>query len=290
MSATPQDAHSKRHEDVEHWARRSLSLEQEMAARDRALAMSEEQLQALLNAAADAIITIDQRGIIQSANAAAERIFGYAPVELLGQNVKILMPSPDHDRHDEYLATFLRTRRPRIIGIGREVWAQRKDGSVFPADLTVTEVDHLGLFLGIVRDISRRRQLEREVIEIASLEQRRISQDLHDSVGQELTALSMLSSDLVQLLRAEGSDHVDLAAKVVQGCQRTLEEVRTISRGLHPVPIDQQGLMTALADLAERLSNQTGVRCSFTAPQPVLATTWWPPTCTTLPRKRQPMP
>lgn len=115
---------------------------------------------AILNAALDAIITIDQRGRIVSANPATETLFGYPPNELLGENVSILMPSPYREEHDSYLENYHRTRQPKIIGTGREVTARRKDGSIFPADLAVSEVKGQGLFIGIVRDITDRKEAQ----------------------------------------------------------------------------------------------------------------------------------
>lgn len=235
----------------------------------KALSMTTDHLQAVLSAAPDAIITIDYQGTILMVNPAVQQVFGYEPAELVGQNVRVLMPPGDREKHNDYIARYLRTRQARIIGIGREVVAQRKDGNLFPAELTVTEVDHLSIFVGFVRDISQRRQLEREVLEVAGREQRRISQDLHDSVGQELTALSLLSAHLEETLREEGSPHAALAGKVAVGCQRALENVRAISRGLNPVPIDRAGLMSALAGLAQRLEQQAKLPCRFHCPHPV---------------------
>jgi two-component system CheB/CheR fusion protein len=124
----------------------NVSLEEQVTERTRALREREKSLQAILNTAADAIITINATGFIQSANPAAERMFGYAAAEMVGQNVKILMPSPYREQHDRYLDNYKKTGVKKIIDIGREVEAQRKDGSVFPVDLAVSAVDHLGLF------------------------------------------------------------------------------------------------------------------------------------------------
>ena len=119
----------------------------------------------MLNAAADAIITIDQLGIIESVNQATERLFGYTQVELVGENVRILMPPPYEYEHDEYLRHYLATGEKRIIGIGREVQARRKDGSVFPADLAVSEVNLVGrrLFTGIVRNLTEHKLAEKKL-------------------------------------------------------------------------------------------------------------------------------
>lgn len=127
---------------------------------EEALRENEERLRAILNAAADAIITINRNGVIMDVNPAAKRIFGYSENELLGKNVSLLMPSPHREKHDQYLENYRRTGEAKVIGIGREVIACRKDGSTFPADLSVSEVDHLGLYTGIVRDISERKAVE----------------------------------------------------------------------------------------------------------------------------------
>jgi PAS domain S-box-containing protein len=127
-----------------------------------ALATSKALMHALLEAAVDGIIGIDQRGVIRTINPAAERLFGYADVEVIGQNVKILMPSPYREEHDGYLARYLGTGEKRILGIGREVIGSRKDGTTFPMDLSVAET-RLGddrLFVGIIRDITERKRAE----------------------------------------------------------------------------------------------------------------------------------
>jgi len=234
-------------------------------ARDR-----EARLAAILNTAPDAIITIDVHGSIQTVNAAAERMFGYAAAEMIGQNVTLLMPAPYRDEHDRYLARYVQTGEKQIIGIGREVEGRRKDGSTFPVDLAVSEVGHLKLFAGLLRDISRRKELEREVVEIASLEQRRIGDDLHDSVSQELTALNMLAGDLAETLRSDPSNASPLVERLVQGLQRGQQELRAVMRGLLPVSVDAEGLMAALSDLANRTRLNDKVMCVFDCPEPVL--------------------
>src|SRR6185295_8371384 len=100
----------------------------------------EAQLQAILDTAVEAILTIDERGTVQSFNLAAVRMFGYQPAEVLGRNVNMLMPPPFRAEHDGYLSAYLATGHKRIIGIGREVQARRKDGSDFPIHMAVSEV------------------------------------------------------------------------------------------------------------------------------------------------------
>jgi two-component system sensor kinase FixL len=125
------------------------------------------RLDAVMEAAVDGIIVIDADGHVQTYNKACERLFGYAAADVIGKNVKMLMPSPDHERHDSYLDNYKRTGVRKIIGIGREVTGKRKDGSTFPMDLSVAEVrqgdDHA--FVGIIRDITERKRAEAELRE-----------------------------------------------------------------------------------------------------------------------------
>ena len=123
---------------------------------------TEERLRAILQTAVEGIITIDQRGLVESMNPAAEKIFGYGADEVMGRNVSMLMPSPYREEHDQYMGNYLRTGQARIIGIGREVVGRRKDGTTFPMDLAVSEVKLAGrrLFTGFVRDISERKRAE----------------------------------------------------------------------------------------------------------------------------------
>lgn len=117
---------------------------------------SEEKSSRILETAVDSIITVNSRGIIQSVNPSAVRNFGYSPDEVVGKNVSILMPSPYKDEHDQYLKNFLTTGVKKIIGIGREVVARRKDGSQFPIHLSISEYKTAGetFFAGIARDIT----------------------------------------------------------------------------------------------------------------------------------------
>ncbi|NUB09674.1 PAS domain S-box protein [Azospirillum sp. Vi22] len=123
------------------------------------VAHAEARYRAIVDTAVDAIVVIDRAGTLHSFNRAAERIFGYAAEEVIGRNVSMLMPDPDRSAHDGYLERYHRTGERRIIGIGREVTGQRKDGSVFPLELSVAEwkADGEVRFTGIVRDITARR-------------------------------------------------------------------------------------------------------------------------------------
>jgi len=153
--------HEKPHEH-------QLSTRQKLAA-EAALGDSDQRMRAILETAVEGIITIDEGGTIESMNPAAERTFGYKAAEVIGKNVSLLMPAPYCQEHDGYLANYLRTGHARIIGIGREVLGQRKDGTVFPMDLSVSEVKlaNQRLFTGFVRDITERKRAEEKLAELA---------------------------------------------------------------------------------------------------------------------------
>lgn len=127
-------------------------------------------LEAILQSTVDAIITIDDKGLILSFNPAAESMFSYSADEVIGKNIKMLMPSPYQEEHDSYINDYHETGKKKIIGIGREVLGLRKDGSTFPMDLSVSEnkVDDIHIFTGIVRDISERKEAEKKIKESLS--------------------------------------------------------------------------------------------------------------------------
>jgi PAS domain S-box-containing protein len=168
----PNQRHAALVEEVTTLRSRVESLQQELGrfsdqrSSGQALLDGEARLRGVVDSAVDGIITINELGIIESINVAGVRTFGYSREELIGQNVKLLMPEPYLAEHDSYLANYRNTGKRKIIGIGREVMGRRKDGSTFPVDLAVSEV-HLGdrrLFTGIVRDITERKEAERALV------------------------------------------------------------------------------------------------------------------------------
>ncbi len=338
----------------------------------------------------DGVLTIDEAGIVQTANPAAERIFGYSSREMIGRKVSGLMPEPYRSEHDGYLAAYAQTGLARVIGIGREVRGLRRDGSTFPMELAVGEFREGGrrLFTGIVRDISARREaeedlrrreiafealaenspliiarfdlglrhvyvnraveeatgrpreqflgrtnrelgmppdlnalwegriaetirtrrptelefslegpsgsrhyysrlvpefgpdgsvvsilgvasdltglksLQREVLSIAEQEQRRIGQDLHDDVGQELTGVGLMVGALADALVEAGSAEAGLAARIGNRLERARARVQALARGLVPMEVEALGLRQALQELAFRVTDLHGIEAS----------------------------
>lgn len=141
------------------------TLEARVARRTQELAESEARSRAIVETAVDGIITIDEKGVIESFNPAAERIFGYHRDEVLGRNVSLLMPEPYQSEHDGYLLRYMVSGEKRIMGAGRELEGLRKDGTIFPLSLAVSEmtVDGRRLFVGITDDISARKRAEADM-------------------------------------------------------------------------------------------------------------------------------
>ena len=365
-------------------ARRSKTQKQQAAA---ALLDREARLRAILDTAVEGIITIDEKGIIESANPAAEKIFGYAAAEIIGKNVSGLMPLPHHAAHDGYLANYRETGDAKIIGIGREVSGRRKDGTVFPMDLSVSEVQlaNRRLFTGFIRDISARKeaekallhyaslvessddaivgktlegyitswnrgaemvfgytreemvgkhisilipadrkdeepgilekirrgqsvdhyetvrqrkdgklidisvtvspirdaegkiigaskvarditgrkQLEKEILEISDREQRRIGHDLHDGLCQHLAGIEMLSQVLAKKLAPRAKPAAARATEIARAVREAIGQTRSLARGLSPLTLESEGLASALHELALNTEKLFGIRCHF---------------------------
>jgi two-component system sensor kinase FixL len=177
----------------------------------------EAHLRSILETVPDAMIVIDEHGLMQSFSSAAERLFGYPAREVLGQNVKILMPDPYRGSHDAYLNRYRTTGERRIIGIGRVVVGQRKDGSTFPMELAVGEMrsGDSRFFTGFVRDLTERQHAEQRLQELQS-------ELVHIS---RLTALGEMSSALAHEL----NQPLSAIANYLNGVQRLLAGDETVS-------------------------------------------------------------
>lgn len=191
-----------------------------------ALSEREAHLQSVLDTVPDAMIVIDAQGIMQSFSATAERLFGYAAPEAIGRNVKILMPSPYREQHDAYLDRYKRTGERRIIGIGRLVVGQRKDGSTFPMELAVGEMrsGERRFFTGFVRDLTERQQTQKRLQELQSelIHMSRftalgeMASTLAHELNQPLTAVASYLKGARRLLDGQRSDDLALVRGAVE--------------------------------------------------------------------------
>src|SRR5262249_1367181 len=225
---------------------------------EQALQERKGLLDAVMGTVPDAIITIDRHGTIVAANPATARIFGYTNEEILGQNIELLMPHTYLPTYGGYIGQHLEIGNTPFPGIDHEVFGARKDGSRFPIDLAVSEIPHLGLFTGIIRDITARKQTEQELdqyrkdlrtmsSELMLAEQRerqRLAEDLHDGVGQ---ALFRAHLQLTQVPAAAEPAATEIRAIL----QEMSTMVSTMTFKLSPPVLHKLGLQAAVRSLAK---------------------------------------
>jgi two-component system sensor kinase FixL len=186
---------------------------QEFAAMEVALQAAQARLRSILETIPDAMIVIDQRGRVESLSTTAERLFGYRADEVVGRNIKMLMPTPHREQHDGYLERYMKTGERRIIGIGRVVVGQRKDGTTFPMHLTVGELraDHGHYFTGFIRDLTDQQLAETRLNELQS----------------EVTHMSrfMALGEMASTLAHEINQPLTAISNYLRGCRRLLERI-----------------------------------------------------------------
>ena len=208
------------------------------AARER-----EKRLRSITRTAPDAIVIIDETGTIDTVNPAAERLFGYSGAELVGQNVKILMPSPHREAHDSHLARYRETGEKRVIGIGRVVVGRRKDGTTFPARLAIGEIelDQGRLFTGFIHDITERETIQRRagILQQELMHASRLSamgemaSGIAHELNQPLTAVMNYTRAARRRLdrpEADPAPIADLVDKAGKQAERAAEIIKRLRR------------------------------------------------------------
>jgi PAS domain S-box-containing protein len=223
-----------------------------------AVRLRESRLRAVLEAALDAVVMIDADGTVVGWNPAAERIFGYQAEEAMGREMADLIVPPElRDHHREGLARFVETGYGPILDRRVEITGMRRDGTTFPVELTITRVALPGppAFTGYLRDITDRVRADRELrasrarlVEVADAERKRIQRNLHDGAQQRLTS-ALLCLGRLRSGMPEPQHMLDLA---IDEIATGLDEIRELSRGLHPPILAERGLASALEALAHR--------------------------------------
>ncbi len=247
---------------------------------EKSLKQSKDHLEAIVDSAVDAILTVDDQGVIARLNPATERLFGYPREQMLNKPVVSFLTKCAGEQPHQ--ASAIQKLPMPEFGTGKylELKAKRLGSSDFDAELTVSRIDHLPLFIVVIRDVTQRKQLEKKILEIASDEQRRIGQELHDGTQQELTGLSLIAGTIKEFFKnraelvaqdrqqltiddAELSRLVDTTEKLVQGLNDANRHVQALSHGIMPVQIDVKGLHSALTELANETTVEDRVDCKF---------------------------
>ncbi|HDN26330.1 MAG TPA: PAS domain S-box protein [Thioploca sp.] len=184
----------------------------------------EERIRTIVDTVIDAIITINERGIIESFNKAAEKIFGYRSAEAIGQNVKILMPEPYYSEHDQYLRNYSSTGIAKILGKQREFMGQRKDGSTFPIEIAIDEmvVGDKRLFTGIIREITERKNAEEALLQ--QQEELRSANEELQAQQEELAANNEELQSQQEELRIIANTELGERTKTLEESKQALED------------------------------------------------------------------
>lgn len=236
-------------------------------ATEMALADARAFSEAVVDTAVEAVITIDMHGCIETFNRSAQEMFGYRFFEVAGRNVSMLMPDPYASEHDGYIRNYLDTHIPRIIGTGREVRARRKDGTIFPIHLSVSEVAFhpVRKFVGLIRDMSQQHAAERAAREhleqLAHVDRLNMLGEMATGIAHEinqpLTAISLFSQAGKRLLDAGNVERLpDIFDKLSQHAERAgaiIERMQTMAKRGESArqTVDCNALIIEIAELAE---------------------------------------
>jgi PAS domain S-box-containing protein len=225
------------------------------------------RLQTVVDTAGDGVLLVDERGTIVLFNPACVRLFGYTAEEAIGRRIDLLMPSPLAEGAIEETHESSGDYRTPLSVHARPIRARRKDGTTFSAELSLGEFPNEGspLFVGVVHDATERRQLEAALLDAIGHEQRRLGRDLHDGLGQELVALSLLLAALARnALEARLQIAPDLE-RAVTVVKHAIQTTRGVARGLSPIDSAAGGLIGGLRDLVARLGDLPGPKIRFSA-------------------------
>jgi len=260
-----------------------LQTEASRSSARRALDESQARLAAVMDSAMDAIITVDESQRVVLFNQAAEAMFGCSRSDALGSTLDRFLPERYRAAHGAHIRRYGATRiTNRRMGTATTLWALHAAGTEFPIEASISQSSEGGqrLYTVILRDITRRkeyedllarqqaelREISARVLEAREEEKTLLARELHDELGQLLTALKMNLAWLRERLPAGAADLADKAAQMDAVLDRTVGSVRRISAELRPLMLDDLGLADAIAWLTEEFSKNSGIPCRLAAP------------------------
>jgi PAS domain S-box-containing protein len=232
--------------------------------------------QAVLDNMVDAVITVNSKGLMESFNKAAGPMFGHASDEVIGQHVTLLIPEPRRSRAEGNMQHWQDIGEAHIVGKPREMVARRKGGVLFPISLAISRFSRQGqtIYVGLVRDITERtrvaaemqanarklEKLSRRVLEVQETERRRVARELHDELGQSLTAIKV---NLQSSARFKNCSALELQEENLHLVEDAIQQVRRLALALRPSVLDDLGLVPALRDMTEQTARRSGFAVYF---------------------------
>jgi two-component system CheB/CheR fusion protein len=266
IATTAHDVTERRRQEQEI-RRLNQELERRITERTEQLRERESLLAAVVDAAADAIIAIDEAGTMLSFNFAAERMFGWPAREAIRQDFHVLISPRPGDRRQQLITREL-LEQVEVPGHLVERTGRRRDGSEFPVELGIHPVPGQRIYTVILRDISLRKEMEASLQRIAEEQRNHLAQELHDGLGAQLAGLGMLAEALRKGLERASSPETERATEVVRHLDQSRDQLRRITQGLMPVEVTGAGLIGALHTLAYNTEVVYPVRCTLRADGP----------------------
>ncbi len=260
----PGKAPGKERDELTALRAKVAELERRLAAPTEALKMSEALVRAMFDSALDAIIGMDHQGLVIDFNRAAEAMFGLRQKDTVGKPlVDFIIPPSLRERHLSGFSRYLQEGESRVLGKRMELTAMRSGGAEFPVELTITRLDLAGppCFVGFLRDITERKRLEKDVLDISIQEQERIARDLHDGLGQELYGTALLASKARSKLIQKGAPEAEAISEIADLLQTAIGTMHGVVDGLYPLQVKTGGLESALEKMMAGISRVHNVDC-----------------------------
>lgn len=243
----------------------SITEINQLRATEKELKDISNQVETILESTVDGVFNIDERGVVQSFNKSASKIFGYSENEIHGKNYRKLIPEHHKNGAGNLIKKIFSFGQNDYVGSRREITGQRKDGSIFPMEISATKTSYnkKKIITCVVNDISERRRLEQEILWISEEERRSIGQNMHDGLGQILTGVQLISLSLAQKLDEQGIAEADEVQQIADMVKEANEQARALAHGLAHVGIEEEELSTSFRRLGKQVKKLFNIQCTL---------------------------